>query len=409
MPGDATGPARRFGTVLFSARDPGAARAILPIIAEAKARAAFEIAIVAQGPAIGILAEADQPIISIHDAPVSHPEAPERAEIIQAARRVLLEARPELVITGLSGPGLGIDEALWVAARDCPVWCVQDLDGLVLPGFGITPELYLVSSPEAAALTQTRTTSDVVAVGSLKHSSYARLDPSHDRSRAQAELNLGGRRLVVYFGQPAWHLQGYSRTVRDLGRTLAKIAAPLVVHYRPHPKETDSERRLTMDFLSGPTWQTRLDRLPTAETALAAADLACVAYSSCGIDHAFLLRQAKMPLGCAVFLMHQADIAETFLRECGQTYPWHAERGIAQLVTAHNADAEGRAVILAQALTESARLECWTRARQYLPPSDKAPANAVERIGDLLERRRMNTVGHTTMCENAPTLDLLKE
>jgi hypothetical protein len=210
--------------VLLSARDPGGAaqvRAVAPAL-RADPRAAVSVA--ASGPAFDILEAAGQtperfvlPDGSVHLAAGDDP-----APLLGMAQALLDRADPDALVVGISSLGVGVDEALLARAGGRPTFALQDYPGDANAIAGAYAGRYFVRDEAAARLTRARFGAEAVAVGSLRHQAYARLDVPALRASTRAQVGAGDHPVVGFFGQPP-DIPGHEAAFAHLAEALAAI------------------------------------------------------------------------------------------------------------------------------------------------------------------------------------------
>lgn len=287
--------------LLISARDAGAAHHLAPVMRLAMRDPAVQPVLVASEPALGILRALALPVQAV---------AVDGTAQLQALAHQLLEAyRPHAVLTGLSGPDRGIDEALLAAAR-VPTFALQDFWGDVNAAFGRFAMTYLVRDALAADLTLQRSGSAALVVGStpqqrLPGGTRQRLW----RRRLRAREHLRRRQpLLLLCGQPLWDRPGYRQTLID---TLQQLPSGRLL-VRPHPRENAADRR-RLRLLLGRHCRIRwhFSRTPL-NVELAAADLVLSAFSNTGLDRALLNLVAPTAAGVPVYLLHDRQLRTLF-------------------------------------------------------------------------------------------------
>ena len=130
---EARGPLR----LLVSARDPGAAQVLLPVLARAAADRRLELCVVAQEPAAGILRRAGFEVGDVRCPALVSSSSPNASNLLDEADEILRRTAPHALLAGLSGPGIGIDEALLVRAKSIATYTIQDYPGYRVEGFGV--------------------------------------------------------------------------------------------------------------------------------------------------------------------------------------------------------------------------------------------------------------------------------
>jgi hypothetical protein len=365
--------------ILISARDAGAAKSILPILKHGFTTPDFSAEVVAQGPAVRIFTDAGIAFRLFKTPPVSSPASTGADDLLDEARRTLDEIKPDAIITGQSAPDLGVDEA-FVAVSTTPwTFTVQDVDGLITPGFGKCAPYFFVSRSSAAVLTQQRAGVEPIVVGSLRHSNYGELDP--------CVLRREGRRLIGadtavlgFYGQPAWRLPGYQRTIEQFADCMKAFDVAVTLVYRPHPKETASDSARTHSILSDRGVPFLVDPAPSVEMSLCAVDLVVVCYSSCGIDQVHLQRRADRPLNASLFLMFEKDIRANYLVECGVEAPPEIAEGLTLGLTRELSSPQVLRDAVQLALSSTSRQTTWETIQRTVVPASAAPANVVAHI-----------------------------
>jgi len=368
--------------VLVSARDPGAAKSILPILQHGQSDSSLDFTIIAQGAAVDIFGDAGFEVRPFNSPTVASPSSAGAERLLDEARDCLRQTQPEVILTGQSAPDIGVDEALIAVSTTPWTFTVQDVDGLITPGFGKLAPYYFVSTPFAAAATQKRAAVETFVVGSLRHANYGDLDPCV--LRHEGRLLIGkDEPLIGFYGQPAWHLAGYARTLEMFAECLREVPAPFGLVYRRHPKETAADTARTHSIFSGRGVPLIADPASRVETSLCAVDLVAVCYSSCGVDQVHLQRQSQQPLNTSLFLMFEADIRANYLRECGVNAPPEIDAGLALGITRNLSSPRVLSDTVRRALRPETRRQTWELVHQQLTPAPAAPAKVVEHLARL--------------------------
>jgi len=299
--------------------------------------------------------------------------------MLQEAREHLRDVQPDALITGQSAPDLGVDEALISESTIPWTFTVQDVDGLVIPGFGVLAPYFFVSKLSAAALTRRRADVETVVVGSLRHANYGELNPWMLREEGR-RLIPSRHSVIGFYGQPAWHLPGYRRTLERFADSLRSFSQPVTLVYRPHPKETADDRARTHSILSDCGVPVLADPAPTVEMSLCAVDLVVVCYSSCGVDQVHLQRQADRPLNVSMFLMFDENIRSNYVAECGVEAPPEIEQGLTGGLVHDLSSSRVLTDALTEALSPRARQAAWEAVHRSVELASDAPAKVIAHI-----------------------------
>ncbi len=321
------------------------------------------------GPAIGIFRRCGLEALEVSLVPARRRGSREADVLLEAADSLLEERNPDAVITGLSGPDLGLDEALVARAGGRPTYALQDYWGDVNPGFGRTAGTFFVPDEYAARLTRQRLRCRTVVSGSPRH---AGLVPP------RREMEGDG---VLFCGQPLWHLPGYPRTLEQLGRAVRELGHSL--HYRPHPAETPEQLRRGQGLFERAGLEVDMDGDGDLYTSLCGASVVASCYSSCGLDLAYLNRAAPEPLGGVLCVMVEPDLRRYYRDYSGLDALPLVELGLAGEVTEPGAMAEA----IMRVSDREWRHLCQARAREVLPPPERAAACIAAVIRDDLSGR----------------------
>ncbi|WP_341894462.1 hypothetical protein [Ferrovibrio terrae] len=382
--------------IMVSARDTGAARHLAEIVPYLCAAADTEITVVADQPAWLVLNEAGLAPLRFPEAAVDDDDMSQAGALRKAARDLLSLHRPDAILVGLSGPRIGLDEALLAEANNIATYALQDYPGWVVPGFGVTAQTYFVLDDFAAQLTRKRLDqAAIVVAGSAKHASYALLDIEAIRKKARQAFDPG-RPIIGFYGQPAWFLDGYERSINALAAAIALRAPYGQIFYRPHPKETRAELTRMQDIFAAHQIALQRDPNHKAEVSLCAADVVVTCFSSCGADHIHLQKQARQPIGTVLYLLTEPAIRQHHAHDTGIDHPPFATAGFALLSTSPEALSDD----LRHSLDPATADMLWKQIHSKLPsPSGAADVILATLHADYAERtkRPENVKGNTTV------------
>jgi hypothetical protein len=301
--------------VLLSARDPGAAAQIAQVVRALRDEPRTEPWLAASGVAADFLeAAGESPIrVALADGRTSVAPGESPAPLLAAATALLDRVRPDVVLTGISSLGLGVDEALLATAGPRPTFALQDYPGDANGVEGAYAGLYFVRDEGAARVTRARFGVEALPVGSLRHAAYARLDVSALRSEGRARAGAEGATPVVgFFGQPA-EIPGHEAAFEHFVDALRARSDRPVVILREHPKSggrAGAHRNAIAG--AGLPVHDATGRGPI-EGWLAACDVVTTCFSHATMDYAYLSAWSREPLGSVVFLL-TTDESRRFFR-----------------------------------------------------------------------------------------------
>lgn len=348
-----------------------------PIIRSAHRGVDVAPIVVAQSPALEYLLAEGFSVRRVRCAPLRDINDPRKPDLFQETDDILSDEAPDAILTGLSGPGVGIDEALTYRGHTPFKYSVQDSEGLVVLGFDQAAPTYFVANEWAAARTRRYPKVAPVVVGSLRHAAYAALSPRQLRAVGRARLHGSATATTVgFYGQPAWQWGGYARTIARLAASVHRVMPEALVFYRPHPKESPVERDATLDLFSASHVHAVLDPNPDIETSLCVPDIVASCYSLCNVDQIYLQRQSNVPLGTVLYLLFEPDLLKTFAGDGGAEVPWHVQQEVAFSVTR----AEDLDHALLRCATPDVLLRAWTNIQRRVAPVEDASNGVIKRI-----------------------------
>lgn len=365
----------RTRRVVLSARDPGGVGHVLALAEAFRARG-NDTRVVASGVALRMLrggGEIVQPFEFGGSRDFVEVGAPMH-ELLGAARAVLDEIQPDLVLGSLSSYGVGVDEALVAVAR-CPTFVMQDFWGDANLGLGVAAGLYLALDEFAVEVTRQRWGLPAVAVGSPKHSRYARCDVARMRREARSELGVTDGQVIIGFFAQSPDIPGHESAFQELARAVASLRGPVFL-LRQHLK-FQHRRAEQIAFLTdlGLRVIDVSDR-DRAEPWLAACDVVATPFSLSALDHAYLSAYSTEPIGVVLFLLPNQEIQAFMERSCGFGQFPTVDRGLGTVVRS----ASSTAPLLVAALAPSA-VDRYYQASQALRADD-----ACERVLAVVER-----------------------
>lgn len=360
--------------ILISARDPSTVGAMRILVEEFLNSGQLKLTLATQFPATEALSKTFQSIQHI-----SVPNSSDDDELICHALKLLDEVQPDIVLTGVSGPDYGIDEALLATCSrdDASPYAVQSYWGDINKAFGARAQTYLVIDDFAAKLTSQKTGKKTEVIGSLKYRDYHQLDVEQIRAGFREEFAMNSNLLVGLIGQPIDLGHGYNNTLQVVADFLAKQQHKGIrVFYRPHPKETADQRKSTQDtfFKKGITLYD--GEKVQLEALLCGMDLVLSAFSTCGYDLQQLALVSKKPIAVPVYLMFNDKLACWFQEKTGLENIPMSDRGMAILIESESQLTE----IFDLENVQLKKLECWNNVRKYFPINPYRAADLVELV-----------------------------
>lgn len=217
--------------------------------------------------------------------------------------KIITRLAPNAVLTGLSGPDLGIDEWLIDFARKCNwlTYSLQDAPGWVVNGISGPASTYFVQSKQHISQTlRAPSVYRAISVGPLKSLAFDALTEKINTPRIKHQK-------ILFLGQPLWHIPGYLKTLTQFLESIKKTNYGSVI-YRPHPLENDV---LIKKFLGT---NLSVESELTYEKSLISYTTIASCFSTGLQDAVYLTQQLKLNPPKLIYCLYQKDIREFFIR-----------------------------------------------------------------------------------------------
>lgn len=372
--------------LLVSARDPAAAFHMSAICQQALQDTRFELSLVAQQPAAGLLQRKGLPVKALSSVLTRPTEA--ATDLFAMADQVLATHRPEVVLCGLSSPGeAGIDEAL-LMRRQVPAALVQDFWGEQNRLFGRSPDLALVLDETALQLTLARHGTPALITGSARHAHYADINGRLTRDTWRAAHQVTADTDVWgWFGQPLQAFEGYRKTLGAWTRSLTQLQANATVLYRPHPRETEAQKAWTIDHLTEAGLRVLVAESCSTEDALLACNTVCTILSNCAYDAAYLNFFSETPWVAPMLLLFDDELRGFYQQTVDIRRLPYVKQGLALSVW----DQAHLPAALHSVAQPETREALWRAARAMLPDPTHAITRVLDAVWELGRQARVAT------------------
>lgn len=361
--------------LLLTARDTGAALQLAEVARQAKHQPLLNIVFYAAQPAAQLLTKMGINIVQVNTPVVNKADGHDYQTLLNAADEILNETKPDAILTGLSGHGAGIDEAIILRATDIPSYTFQDYWGDVNHVFDKVADCYFTLDDTAARLTQQRFKTDTCISGSVKHAAYAQYDSEILRNSMRCNLGIRTEQSVIgLFGQPIQPQANYLHIIERVANTVQRLPEPPKLVYRPHPNDSQETTDKVLTILTSKNIKPINVANQNIVPLLCSCDFVCSAFSSCNLDNIYLNYFSPSPLGLSAYLFLSDSIEQTHLSQSGLSQPPPIEMGFAAKCSSEedlfDLFSEGK----------SRRKQYWRQIKEGLPSPEKAVTTIIEKI-----------------------------
>lgn len=361
--------------ILISSRDVGAAKHTYEIALSLMKRPELETVVVASEPARKFFVDNGLCLNETFQFNDCETDASSRYRFLEEASKLLAMINPDIIIVGLSGPGVGVDEAMIACAGDRITYAMQDFWGDVNYGFGEHPKNYFVLDHLAEQITRARVTSLIHVVGSPAHCRINRYWDQITQKGLRRRNLWNADSILLFCGQPLWFLDGYNFTLDLLAQSLIEIGFKGRVSYRPHPKEKADDLLCVRKIFKQYELNLEFDQQPLF-LSLSQSDLICSCFSTVGIDLAFLNRVSAAPLGALCYLMLNDEISTYYFAHSGLDFFPLERMGLATLVK----DPNRLSVELLNITKDDYLRHLWWTSKKVLTD----PSASIDHVGKIL-------------------------
>jgi len=332
--------------ILVSCRDPGAALQIKPIIERLKQNDTFQVHCVMAQPGHTLLGIEGTPfspsvvtkyIFKNYHVDMKHIET---AAMIKHARELIESIQPQVILTGNSALGYGVDEALiYASTRWFPLiqtvvlndgWSRLNSLGMARPNVVLCIDDYAKK-----ILSEQLDNVSIQTIGSPKHDiDYG--DIQLLRSTFKKIHGMSEEQHAVGFFAQTHDIPGYIDNYKILTSTLAQHFPNDLFILKIHPKHTDhAEELMNVAISSGlkPHVYTSPDENPFLFSGL---DVVVVCTSLIALDHAYFTSASPIPLGNVIHLLCGNDIQRHLVALSGKKTPILSDMGIGTAIFNEN-------------------------------------------------------------------------
>ena len=354
-------------TILFSARDVAAAHKT-NILFNYFYKKNFFIKIVAMEPAFGIL----KSIIKKNKQKcLKKVKILKKKQLIQKSFNILKRIKPNFIITGLSGPGAGIDESLVYCGKKIriPTFSYQDFYGDLNRSLKTDPDYFLVTDKNAAKYINDNTKSKSIVLGHLFNKiDYKKIISKYKKKDYQ--------KSILICGQPLSRLNAYYSTFKYLSNFLNSNESKYKLYFRLHPKEDETSiKRIKQIFSKN---KIVILRSPNPLSDLMNKTIIITCYSSLTMDFAKINSTAKKPLGVCVCMMFEKKIKEYYKKYTKLNFLPYAKMKIASEIK-YKKDFN---IVMKKVIQKNEMFSQWKYSKKFF----KKDVNNL----DLLNRKLIN-------------------
>jgi hypothetical protein len=309
--------------LLITARDYASANDIKEILPDLVNSQKFIIKIIAQNPAYEVFKKI-QTNCFFNKVKIEYVKSSTSIDSNYTAF-IFNDFMPHLLLTGISSSvDYGIDEiALKVASKyknndhKVRTFSIQSYWGDLNYSLNAVAETIFVLDDFAKRVTLKKCKKcDIVTTGPLQTKKYENINVEQKRGALTQGNKYKNAKIVGFFGQPLLEHDWYKRTIEIFLKELGKLKVPLVVLYKPHPKETIESIKWTENAIKN----THNNFIFTSKSdildVLPMTDLVVSLFSTVGYDLQNLLAHSSKSFSVPLYLFYEKGCRQWFERYC---------------------------------------------------------------------------------------------
>lgn len=298
--------------ILVTAKDVGATLHIVEIVKYIMQEGDNDVVVYAQNPAACYFARESIACTVVELMPANIEELDQIGSLIEYAKSVIEYEKPDVILSGLTTPfDIGVDEVfVYVAKGRVPTFVLQDFWGAVNDKLGILADYYFCLDRLAAELTQIRYNVKTIELGAPKYIQYGKLNISRGRENLREQYGIKNELVVGYFGQALHHMDGYAETLIHFLTTLSCLSMPLLLVYKPHPRESQQDIENTLNAIKKFDINYIVYSQMASYDVMLLCNIICSSFSNCSYDAAYLNFYAEQPHVLPINLLYNKEIRD---------------------------------------------------------------------------------------------------
>jgi hypothetical protein len=300
----------------MTCRDPASALDLAEIAEYLNEKKQFDILWLAQNPAANILKPVIASKFGKQGVSIDYVRNSNDEHIENFVRTHFYHFEPNIVLTGISGPGSGIDEVTLKIASEfdsVKTASIQSYWGDVNPQPKAYADTIFVIDEFARQQTiKKMPDTECVITGPFRWVKYANFDMEYHRLNYRRKLeNENINTIIAFFGQPFDHYDWYQNIVHSIITIVKENHDNILLVYKPHPKESVSFREEINNKYQN-TINFKLDNQTDTDKILAGIDVSLSCFSTTNFDLQMMLANSKTPYAVPVYLYYDEKLKNWF-------------------------------------------------------------------------------------------------
>ncbi|ARN85055.1 hypothetical protein [Candidatus Nucleicultrix amoebiphila] len=345
--------------LLLTSQDYGSGVNLIPLYNNTRLHDLFNVGVILSGPSCSLMSKRNTVKESGVKKGLSLIYNIQTTEnIAHKAKQCIEDFKPDILMTGISGIGIGVDEAaLSLCKGHIKTFSYQDYWGHLNYSIEMQADHLFVLDSLAAQITSEKSSSAITIAGAMKYEYYDQYCKEEIYQQLQNSKNLTDK-YWVFVGQPLWHLESYKRTLEIVSDKAGKEKRKLF--YIPHPAESPKEHN-NIDLLRINFYSESLGVNKEAFTLNAEKMVTC--YSSFAFDILLLKKILQQDTPDVVVLLLYDEMREFHQRHSGglSFFPLKG-KGITEISSVKDLDL----LFHSPSNKESFSLDCYQNATEKI-------------------------------------------
>lgn len=233
----------------------------------------------------------------------------------------ILILKPDIILTGISGPDSGVDEICIQISKEINfrnTFSLQSYWGDINPNYKEKPNNFFVIDKYAAEVTKKRAPkSNIYITGNQQFKKWISHNWQDSRTLFKTKYKINeNKKIISFFSQPLFKYQFYWDTILNFLDIFSKEFKDYLLIIKVHPKDEDSfEDKLSQlcKFLKINYLFIKQENILEI---ISASDLTVSLYSSVCYTSQIMLSQASYPFTIPVYLFFNRDLKDYYKKTC---------------------------------------------------------------------------------------------
>ena len=233
----------------------------------------------------------------------------------------ILTLKPDIILTGISGPDFGIDEICIQISKELNffnTFSLQSYWGDINPNFKEKANNYFVIDEYAAEITKKRSPeANIYITGNQQYKKWISHNWKKSRETFRNKYKIDeNKRIISFFSQPLFKYKFYWETIFKFLDIISKEYKDYLLIIKAHPKDVDSFQNKLSESCKSLEINYLFLKDENILEVISASDITVSLYSTVCYTAQIMLSQASYPFTIPVYLFFNRDLKDYYKKTC---------------------------------------------------------------------------------------------